>query len=52
MMRQKVRMPVLMLAAALVFVLFSCNVNRQIRPGVKAEMTRLLQAGESGQVII
>lgn len=33
-----------MLAAALALVLFSCNVNRQIKPGVKAEMNRLLQA--------
>lgn len=36
--------PVLMLAAALAPVLFSCNVNRQIKPGEKAEMTVLLQA--------
>ncbi|MRR23512.1 hypothetical protein EG830_11110, partial [bacterium] len=43
-MKKKIVKPFLMLAAALPLVMFSCNVNRQIKPGVKAEMTGLLQA--------
>lgn len=41
---QRVIKPVLMLVAVLSLVLFSCNINRQIKPGMKAEMTGLLQA--------
>jgi len=40
---QNVRMPRLMLATALALMLFSCNASRQIKPGLKAEMARLLQ---------
>lgn len=43
-MMKKIVKPLLMLTAVLALMVFSCNVNRQIKPGVKAEMTGLLQA--------
>lgn len=41
---EKVRMPGLILATALAFMLFSCNGNRQKKPDLKTEMTWLLQS--------